>query len=114
MREKLNTDGTDLTDFFEADLFAGLGGADGASVVEGWRGSDLNLGAGDGEEGVGAGGSGESKEGGDDLVDRVVADDAAAVQAGDGAAAGVEQAEVVVYLGGGGDGGAGVARGIFA
>ena len=36
-------------------------------------------------------------------------DDAAAVQAGDGAAAGVEEAEVVVDLGGGGDGGAGVA-----
>src|SRR5580698_11455453 len=37
-------------------------------------------------------------------------DDAAAVQAGDGAAARVEQAEVVVDLGGGGDGGARVAR----
>ena len=36
-------------------------------------------------------------------------DDAAAVQAGDGAAAGVEEAEVVVDFGGGGDGGAGVA-----
>jgi hypothetical protein len=42
-----------------------------------------------------------------------VADDAAAVQAGDGAAAGVEQAEVVVDLGGGGDGGAGIAGLIF-
>jgi hypothetical protein len=50
-----------------------------------------------------------ARAGGDDLVDGVVLDDAAAVQAGDGAAAGVEQAEVVVDLGGGGDGGAGVA-----
>ena len=40
-------------------------------------------------------------------------DDAAAVQAGDGAAAGVEEAEVVVDFGGGGDGGAGVAGLIF-
>ncbi len=70
---------------------------------------ELDLGADDGEEGVGAGAFGEGEERGDDLVDGVVSDDAAAVQAGDGAAAGVEQAEVVVDLGGGGDGGAGIA-----
>ena len=39
-------------------------------------------------------------------------DDAAAMEAGDGAAAGVEEAEVVVDFGGGGYGGAGVA-GLF-
>ena len=82
------------------------GGFDGGGL----EGFEFYLGAGDGEEGVGAGGFGKGEEGGDDLVDRVVADDAAAVQAGDGAAARVEQAEVVVDLGGGGDGGARVAR----
>jgi len=74
---------------------------------------EFNLGAGDGEEGVGAGGGGKGEEGGDDLVDRVVADNAAAVQAGDGAAARVEEAEVVVDLGGGGYGGARVAGLVF-
>jgi hypothetical protein len=64
----------------------------------------------DGKEGVGACGFRQCEEGGDDLVDGVVADDAAAVQAGDGSAAGVEEAEVVVDFGGGGDGGAWVAR----
>ena len=48
-----------------------------------------------------------------DLVDGVAADDATAVEAGDGAAAGVEEAEVVVDFGGGGDGGAGVAGLVF-
>ena len=51
----------------------------------------------------------QGEERGDDLVYGVALDDAAAVEAGDGAAAGVEEAEVVVDLGGGGDGGAGVA-----
>ena len=73
------------------------------------HGLEFYFGADDGEEGVGAGAFGEGEEGGDDLVDGVVFDDAAAVQAGDGAAAGVEEAEVVVDFGGGGDGGAGVA-----
>ena len=54
--------------------------------------------------------SGLREHAGDDLIDGVAADRAAAVQAGDGAAAGVEQAEVVVDLGGGGDGGARIAR----
>ena len=40
-------------------------------------------------------------------------DAAAAVQAGDGAAAGVEEAEVVVDFGCGGDGGARIARGVL-
>ena len=59
------------------------------------EGLELNFGAGDGEEGVGAGGGGKGEQGGDDLVNRVVADDATTVQAGDGAATGVEEAEVV-------------------
>ena len=77
------------------------------------QGLELDLGADDGEEGVDAGAFGEGEERGDDLVDGVALDDAAAVQAGDGAAAGVEEAEVVVDLGGGGDGGAGVAGLVF-
>ena len=79
----------------------------------GLEGFEVDFGGGDGEEGVGAGAVWESEQGSDDLVDGVVADDAAAVEAGDGAAAGVEEAEVVVDLGGGGDGGAGIARLIF-
>ena len=77
------------------------------------HGLEFYFGADDGEEGVGACAFGECEEGGDDLVDGVVFDDAAAVQAGDGAAAGVEEAEVVVDFGCGGDGGAGVAGLIF-
>ena len=77
------------------------------------HGLEFYFGADDGEEGVGAGAFGEGEEGGDDFVDGVVFDDAAAVQAGDGAAAGVEEAEVVVDFGGGGDGGAGVAGLVF-
>ncbi len=73
------------------------------------HGLELDLGADDGEEGVGASAFGESENGGDDLVYGVALDDAAAVEAGDGAAAGVEEAEVVVDLGGSGYGGAGVA-----
>ncbi len=92
-----------------AVFFAGLGGS-GSLVGGGWlQRFEFDLGADDGEEGVGAGAFGQGEEGGDDFVDGVVADDAAAVQAGDGAAARVEEAEVVVDLGGGGDGGAGVA-----
>jgi hypothetical protein len=52
---------------------------------------------------------GQGEERGDDLVDGIALYGSAAVQAGDGAAARVEQAEVVVNLGGGGDGGARVA-----
>ncbi len=84
----------------------GLGGLGGRGLLERL---ELDLGTLDGEEGVDAGGFGQGEEGGDDLVDGVVADGASAVEAGDGAAAGVEEAEVVVDLGGGGDGGAGVA-----
>ncbi len=47
--------------------------------------------------------SGRAEEGGDDLVYGVVFDDAPAVQAGDGAAAGVEEAEIVVDFGCGRD-----------
>ena len=96
-----------------AAFFAGLSWRLGASASTSGGGDlhglELDLGADDGEEGVGAGAFGKGEEGGDDLVDGVALDDAAAVQAGDGAAAGVEEAEVVVDLGGGGDGGAGVA-----
>ena len=101
-----------MTDFLEADFFAGLAGLGGSgttSVVAALERFEGDLGADDGEEGVGASGFGQSEQGSDDFVDGVVADDAAAVQAGDGAAARVEQAEVVVDLGGGRDGGAWVA-----
>ena len=62
------------------------------------HGLEFDFGAEDGEEGVGAGSFGQGEEGRDDLVHGVVFDDAAAVKAGDGAAAGVEEAEVVVDL----------------
>src|SRR5581483_4205527 len=55
----------------------------------------------DREQCVDAGAFRLREDAGDDLVDGVAADGAAAVQAGDGAAAGVEQAEVVVDFGGG-------------
>ncbi len=74
---------------------------------------EFDFGADDGEEDVGAGTFGQGEEGGDDFVYGVVLDDSAAVEAGDGAAAGVEQAEVVVDFCCGGDGGAGVAGLIF-
>ena len=74
---------------------------------------ELSSASDDGEEGVGAGAFWKGEECRDDLVDGVVLDDAAAVEAGDGAAAGVEEAEVVVDLGCGGDGGAGVAGLVF-
>jgi hypothetical protein len=78
------------------------------------HGLEFDLGAEDGEEDVGADGwftfpPTQGEEGGNDLVDCVVLDDATTVQAGDGAAAGVEEAEVVVDLGGGGYGRAGIA-----
>ena len=47
------------------------------------------------------------------FVHGVALDQAVAVDAVDGAAAGVEQAQVVVDLGGRGDGGAGIARGVL-
>ena len=50
---------------------------------------------------------------GDDLVDGVALNHAAAMETGDGAAAGKEQAEVVVDLGGRGDGGAWIAGLVF-
>ena len=105
------TEETGLADFFGGGLFCGLGGwcFGGGFDGGGLEGLEVNLGAGDGEEGVGAGGLGHGEEGGDDLVYGVVADDAAAVEAGDGAAAGVEEAEVVVDFLCGGDGGSGVA-----
>ena len=98
-----------LSRIFLLRISFGLGAS--ASVFGRGRlhGLEFDFGADDGEEGVGAGAFGEGEEGGDDLVYGVVVDDAAAVQAGDGAAAGVEEAEVVVDFGGGGDGGAGVA-----
>ena len=95
--------------FLCGGFFAGLGASAASSVVRALHRLELYFGADDGEEGVGAGAFGEGEEGGDDLVDGVALDDAAAVEAGDGAAAGVEEAEVVVDFGGGGDGGAGVA-----
>src|SRR6185437_7747210 len=49
------------------------------------------------------------KDTSDDLIDGVAAHDAAAVQTGDGSAARVQQAEVVVYFGCGCDGGAWIA-----
>ena len=50
----------------------------------GWlEGLEVDFRAGDGEERIGAGAGREGEEGGDDLVDGVVADDAAAVEAGD-------------------------------
>ena len=101
---------------FAGGFFCGLGGGSGIGGGGGGFGAgallqrlQMNCGADDGEEGVDAGGLGKCEEGVDDLVDGVAADGAAAVEAGDGAAAGVEEAEVVVDLGGGGDGGAGVA-----
>ena len=103
------TDDVGFADFFAADFFAGLGGSGSLSVVGLLHWLEFYFGADDGEEGVGAGAFGECEEGGDDLVYGVALDDAAAVQAGDGAAAGVEEAEVVVDLGGGGYGGARVA-----
>ena len=101
--------GVGLADFagFFGRLLDGLGG--GGFAFRGLQGFELDLGADDGEESVDAGANAEGEEGGDDLVDGVAFDDAAAVKAGDGAAAGVEEAEVVVDLRGGGYGGAGVA-----
>ncbi len=59
-----------------------------------------------GKEHVEAGSLTQRQSGLGDLVDGVALDQAVAVDAVDGAAAGVEQAQVVVDLGGGGDGGA--------
>ncbi len=70
---------------------------------------DLYVGPDDREERVGAGAFGQGEQGSGDLVDGVVLDDAAAVQAGHGSAAGVEKAEVVVDLSRRRDGGAGIA-----
>ena len=60
-----------------------------------------------------AGAFAEGEDGGCDFVYGVAADEAVAADAVDGAAAGVEQAHVVVDFGGGGDGGAGVAGRVF-
>jgi len=88
----------------------GCDGLGGGGLLERF---EFDLGALDGEEGVDASGGGKCQEGGHDLVDGVVADDPSAVEAGDRAAARVEQAEVVVDLGGGGDGGARVPGLVF-
>ena len=77
------------------------------------HGLEFYFGADDGEERVGAGAFWKGEESGDDFVDGVVFDDAAAVEAGDGAAAGVEEAEVVVDFGCCRDGGAGVPGLVF-
>ena len=77
------------------------------------EGLELDLGADDGEEGVGAGSFRKGEEGGDDLVYCVALDCSSTMQTRDGAAAGVEEAEVVVDFGGGGDGGAGIAGLVF-
>ena len=111
MRVSVRVRAAILVDLVGACFFGGLlcgpgGNRFGCRPLEGF---ELDLGADDGEEGVGAGTFAQSGERGDDLVHRIPLDGAAAVQAGDGAAAGVEEAEVVVDFGGGGDGGAGVA-----
>ena len=112
VRSKEEHDDADFADFFVAD-FLGLGCVGGLFDGGDLHGLEFYFGADDGEEDVGAGAFGEGEEGGDDLVYGVVFDDAAAVQAGDGAAAGVEEAEVVVDFCCGGDGGAGVAGLVF-
>ena len=112
MEERPTTDDADFTDFFEADFFGF--GASGCSIVMGHlHRLEFYFGSDDGKESVGASAFREREEGGDDLVYGVAFDDAAAVQAGDGAAAGVEEAEIVVDFCGGGYGGAGVAGLIF-
>ena len=90
---------------FGCDFFRGDGGA--------LHRLELDVALLDREEGVDAGGFRQREDAGDDFVDGVPANGAAAVEAGDGAAACVEKAEVVVDFGGGGDGGARVASLIF-
>ena len=91
-------DSADFLLLFFAAFFAGLG-ASGVRWLWGLAWLEFDLGADDGEEGVGTGAFWKGEEGGDDLVYGVGFDDAAAVKAGDGAAAGVEEAEVVVDFG---------------
>jgi len=87
----------------------GFAAADGLGL-----GGGLGNGRGaDGKEGVEAGAFAESHDAVGYLVYGVAGDQAVADDAVDGAAAGVEQAHVVVDFGGCGDGGTGIAGGVF-
>ena len=98
-----------FVDFFAARLVFGSGSISSAEITGPLHGLEPDVAALDGEERVDARAFWLREHARDDLVDGVATDDAAAVQAGDGAAACVEQTQVVVDLGGGGDGGAWVA-----